>query len=96
MITIFSFDPMWETMRKKGITQYQLIVNDVVDRNTLHRLKKNENVTLMTVDKICRALQCDISQVVQIQHTGEPERLRGRSGRKKERRKSTKEWTTET
>lgn len=73
VIAIFSFDPMWETMRKKGISQYQLLMKEVVDHSTLQRLKKNKNVTLLTVDKICKALECDISQVVRLRYPDEQE-----------------------
>lgn len=54
-------------MKQKGVTQYRLIQDGIVDTKTLDRLKKNENTTVVTLERICRALDCDISQVVKLE-----------------------------
>ncbi len=54
-------------MKRKGISQYRLIQDGIVDTRTLDRLKKNENTTVVTLERICRALDCDISQVVKLE-----------------------------
>lgn len=54
-------------MKRKKITQYRLIKEGIVDTKTLARLKKNENITVITLERICRALDCDISQVVKLE-----------------------------
>ena len=51
------YDPLWETMKQKGITQYALIQAGV-DRRTLDWLKKNKNLTMLTLDKLCDILDC--------------------------------------
>ena len=67
MITIFNYSPLWDTMKRKKITQYRLIQDGIPDNKTLDRLKKNENITVVTLERICRALDCDISQVVKLE-----------------------------
>ncbi len=67
MITIFNYSPLWDTMKRKKITQYRLIQDGILDNKTLDRLKKNENITVVTLERICRALDCDISQVVKLE-----------------------------
>lgn len=41
--------PLWKTMERKGITQYQLLKNGI-DNKTLNFLKKNKNITLNTLE----------------------------------------------
>lgn len=57
------FSPLWETMEQKGITQYQLLKGGI-DNKTLDTLKKNKNITLLTLQKICRILECMPNDVV--------------------------------
>ena len=54
---IIDYAPLWDTMKEKGITQYQLLKAGI-DNKTLDGLKKNKNITLLTLEKLCRILQC--------------------------------------
>lgn len=62
-ITIIDFSPLWTTMKEKGVTQYQLLKNGI-DNKTLDSLKKNKNITLVTLEKLCRILECEPNDVV--------------------------------
>lgn len=57
------YSPLWDTMKVKGITQYALIQAGI-DRRTLDWLKKNKNITMLTLEKICVALDCSPNEVV--------------------------------
>lgn len=59
-----SFEPLWETMKQKGITTYNLTEDYKVSRGTLDNLKHDRNVTLLTVDRICEILDCKVENVV--------------------------------
>ena len=59
---IIDYAPLWDTMREKGITQYQLLKAGI-DNKTLDGLKKNKNITLLTLEKLCRILQCEPKDV---------------------------------
>lgn len=50
---MIDFSPLWETMKEKEATQYQLLKNGI-DNKTLDTLKKNKNITLVTLEKLCR------------------------------------------
>ena len=63
---MISFAPLWKTMEKNNITQYQLINTYGVSTGTLDALRKNKSVTLNTIQDICRILNCPISDVVEI------------------------------
>ena len=60
---MLDYSPMWETMRRKGISQYSLLKAGI-DNKTLESLKKGKNVTLLTLEKICAALECTPNEVV--------------------------------
>lgn len=59
------FNKLWETMKNKGVTTYYLREKAGIDSKTIRRLKANENIETKTLDKICKALNCDISDIVE-------------------------------
>ena len=61
---MISYKPLWETMQKKGITTYQLIQQGI-DRKIIHNLKHNDNITMLTAEKLCKIIGCSISEVVE-------------------------------
>lgn len=63
MIAIIDFSPLWQTMEEKGITQYRLLKSGI-DNKTLDTLKKNNNITLLTLEKLCKILDCTPNDVV--------------------------------
>lgn len=58
------YSPLWQTMKNKGITQYALIKAGI-DRRTLDWLKKNKNITMLTLEKLCLILECTPNEIVQ-------------------------------
>lgn len=50
-------------MEKKGVSQYRLIKSGV-DNRTLDSLKKNKNITMNTLEKICKIIDCTPNDVV--------------------------------
>ena len=67
---MISFAPLWQTMERKKITQYQLIQKYSVSTGTLDALRKNRSVTLNRIQDLCTILQCPVEDVVEI--TPEP------------------------
>ena len=55
---------LWDTMRKREITQYMMLQDKVLDNHTLDRLKKNMNITLITLERICKYLNCTPNDVI--------------------------------
>lgn len=51
-------------MKKKCISQYELLRRGI-DNRTLDTLRKNGNMTLYTLEKICKALDCNLEEVVE-------------------------------
>ena len=51
-------------MKRKGVSQYQLLKSGI-DNKTLDSLKKSKNVTLLTIEKLCRILNCTPNDIVE-------------------------------
>ena len=64
---MIDFSPLWKTMEEKGVSQYQLLKNGI-DNKTLDGLKHNRNITLITLEKLCRILDCEPNDVVKFYH----------------------------
>ena len=60
---MITYDPLWETMKKKGVTQYALIKKHGISPAQITRLKRNESVSTNTIDMFCRILNCDVDDV---------------------------------
>lgn len=60
---MIDYSPLWETMRRRQVTQYQLLKRGI-DNKTLDALKKNKNITLLTLEKLCDILGCTPNDVV--------------------------------
>ena len=63
VVAVIDYSPMWETMERKGISQYRLLKAGI-DNKTLDSVKKGKNITLITLEKLCAALECTPNEVV--------------------------------
>lgn len=61
---MISYAPFYKTLLEKGVTEYQLIFHNGVSANTLHRMKKGENITMKTLDTLCFILGCEVSDII--------------------------------
>lgn len=59
------FNRLWETMKRKNISTYYLREKSGIDSKTVRRLKNNENIETKTLDKLCRALDCEITDILE-------------------------------
>ena len=64
MRTIISYEPLWKTLQKKGISQYYLLQNGL-DNKTLDSLKKGKNITLLTLEKLCKLIDCTPNDIIE-------------------------------
>ncbi len=66
---MISYDPLWETMRRKKITQYALIHTYHISPAQITRLKRNESVSTHTIDVFCAILACRVEDVMVFRNT---------------------------
>lgn len=62
-IAIIDYQPLWETMKQKEVSQYRLLKSGI-DNKTLDSLKKNKNITVLTIEKLCNILDCTPNDIV--------------------------------
>ena len=65
VIKLISYKPFYETLFKKGITEYSLIFKQGFSANTFHRMKKGEAISTKTLDSLCYALDCNINDIIE-------------------------------
>lgn len=61
---MISYEPFYETLLKKQITEYALIFKYGIPANTLHRMKHGEAITTKTLDELCFILDCEVEDVL--------------------------------
>lgn len=67
MITVMfviSYQPFYETLFRKGITEYNLIFKQGLSANTLHRMKHGEAISTKTLNTLCEILECDVCDII--------------------------------
>lgn len=70
---VISYNKLWETMSKKGITQYSLIKNYHVSAGQLSRLRSNSYVSTHTIDMLCEILDCNVEDIMTYSKNSHPE-----------------------
>lgn len=63
---MIDYSPLWQTMKERQVSQYQLLKAGI-DNKTLDSLKKNKNITMLTLEKICTIIGCTPNDVVAFQ-----------------------------
>ena len=61
--SMISYQPLWATMKNRGISQYKLIKDYHFSTGQLDRLRKNESVSTNTLDVLCQILNCALEEV---------------------------------
>lgn len=62
---MIKYDRPWETMKRKGITQYDLYTHHNINRSLLDRLRNNKNVEINTIDRLCNILSCRVEEILE-------------------------------
>ena len=61
---MISYQPLFETMKKKGITSYRLFKLGFPASN-YYAIKRGENISTHTLDHLCRLLHCEVSDILE-------------------------------
>lgn len=60
---MISYKPLFQTMKKKGITSYRLFKMGFPQSN-YYAMKRGENVSTHTINTLCRLLNCNVSGIM--------------------------------
>lgn len=69
------YTPFWETLKKRGVTTYALIKSHHISSSTLTRLRRNQPLSTVTINDLCRILDCRIQDIALYVANPEDERL---------------------
>ena len=61
---MISYEPLWKTMKDRGITTYTLIYKLGFSAYTITNLKRNKSITMNTLEKLCTVLNCTPNEIV--------------------------------
>ena len=62
---MISYRPFYQTLVRKGITEYALIFKHGISANTIHRMKHGAAITTKTLDELCDILECPVSDILE-------------------------------
>lgn len=61
---MISYEPLFRTMKEKGITSYRLMKLGF-PRSTYYAMKHGENISSHTVNQLCKILKCNVSDIME-------------------------------
>lgn len=53
-----SYEKLFSLMKEKGLTTYKIRKENIISQSALTALKKGKSVTTDTIEKLCKALNC--------------------------------------
>lgn len=59
------YDRLWLKMKDKGVSQYKLIKEYGFSSGQLDRLRKNENISTFTLNRLCEILECSLEDIAE-------------------------------
>ena len=61
---MISFEPFFVTLDLDEVSTYKLIKEHHISSSTINRLKHNKPVSTATIEKLCKALNCNVDDVM--------------------------------
>ena len=62
---MISYEPFWDYLDWHEISTYTLINKHHISSSTINRLRHNLPISTATIDKLCKALDCDIYDIIE-------------------------------
>ena len=59
------YDRLWDTMKKREISQYRLMKEFHISAGQLDRLRKNATVNTYTLSTFCKILDCRLEDIAE-------------------------------
>ena len=61
-----SYNKLWKLLIDKGMTKTEMRLKADISTTTLAKMGKNEIVSMEVILRICKALECDINDVIEL------------------------------
>ncbi len=65
---MITFEPLWQTMKKKNYTTYMLIHKHGLSTSLVGKLRHDKNVTLATINRLCKILDCEVEDIIKFKN----------------------------
>lgn len=59
------FKKLFSLMKKKGLSTYKIRKENIISQSALTALKNDKSVTTDTLDKLCKALNCQPGDIME-------------------------------
>lgn len=59
------YERFWQTLKERQISTYSLINDYHLSNSTLDRLRKNQPLTTVTLNNLCRILNCELQDIAE-------------------------------
>ena len=59
------YTKFWETLKKRKVSTYALIEKYNFSPSTLTRMRRNQYLSLRTIEDLCKILDCGIGDIVE-------------------------------
>lgn len=64
-----SYKPLWKKLIDEDMTKKALGEKAGISKSTIDKMSRGENVSMDVLDKICKALNCDFSDLIEHKET---------------------------
>ena len=64
---MISYEPFFQTLKERELTTYKLINTYGLSSSLIDRLKHNKPITTVTINDLCRILDCEVEGILEYQ-----------------------------
>lgn len=61
---MIKFTPFWNTLKNSNESTYTLIKNHKFSSSTIDKLRHNKNISTLTINDLCRILNCKVEDIL--------------------------------
>lgn len=61
---MISYEPLFETLRKRGVSHSYMVCKQGFSTNTIHCIKKGKPISMKTLNELCFVLDCDVTDII--------------------------------
>lgn len=65
VVAMITFNPFWSMLKEKGISTYKLEHEYHMSKSTIHKLKHDGSITLITLNQLCNTFECTIADIIE-------------------------------
>ena len=67
------YQPLWDTLKERGMRKEDLRLSAGLTTNMIANMGKGKHISMETLLRICKALNCGILNVIELEHDEEAE-----------------------